>query len=103
MLSTQHIQLGIRIGFGGAIIAGGALAAVAISPLLFVSTPVAALDAYRRFERSPALNDDDWEPNPFDIAVVACDCAISGAKQALDPLGGALDVMKMGAGILIGP
>lgn len=91
----------IKIGVGGVVMGTGLAITTVISPVLLLSTPLAAVHAYKKIRRHPGINNPHFETNPLDSALVIADCTLQGLQLAIEPLRGSLDIALLGATIMV--
>ena len=91
----------VKIGVGGAIFGAGIGITAALSPLLLLSGPVAAMHTYKKIKSHPGINNPEFEADPIASAIVLADCTLHGLKLAIEPLRGSLDIAMLGAVIIV--
>jgi len=91
----------VKIGVGSVILGGGLVVTAAISPLLWLSGPIAAIHTYKKIKHHPGINSPEFNTNPIASAIILADCTLHGLKLAIEPLRGSLDIALLGAVIIV--
>jgi hypothetical protein len=89
-----------KFGIGSTIMCGGLAVTAAISPLLWLSGPLAVVRTVQKIKDHPGIKNPGFEPNLADSAVILADCAIQGFQLAIEPIRGSLDIALLGACII---